>query len=530
MSRRHPVTGTLRKADERLGFASTARTAMAKVFPDHWTFMLGEIAFYSFLILVATGIYLTIFFDPSTSDTVYRGSYTPVRGHEVSAAYASTLALSWDVRGGLLIRQAHHWAAHIFIGAIVLHMCRIFFTGMFRKPRELNWTVGVTLLGLAMFNAFAGYSLPDDLLSGIGLHIFYSVALSIPVVGGWLALFAFGADFPGQAIIYRLYALHICVVPAIIFLLVAVHLGILIKQKHSHFAGPGRRSSNVVGSRAWPGYALRSFALMSLVAAVVFLAGGFAQINPIWEWGDFNSADVLSPSVADWYVAWIEGALRLFPPVQVWIFGHLIPEQFWAGALLPAATFALLYLWPFLDRVITKDRGTHHIAASPRESPIRVAIGVCVITFYSILLIAGGEELIVEWSRWPIAKIRLLLRCAVLATPVVTGAISYVVARTLKRSEKEGLLYLSWRDFRPRRSRAEAAEPAVGESYTGRTPSDPTVPGTAVPGESIRKEPVPGPELVLHGQDERERAEVGADERPLTEVPTWLKRDRGESR
>jgi ubiquinol-cytochrome c reductase cytochrome b subunit len=524
MSRHHPVTGTLRKADERLGFASVARTAMAKVFPDHWTFMLGEIAFYSFLILVATGIYLTMFFDPSSSDTVYHGSYTPVRGHEVSAAYASTLKLSWDVRGGLLIRQAHHWAAHIFIGAIILHMCRIFFTGMFRKPRELNWTVGVTLLGLAMFNAFAGYSLPDDLLSGIGLHIFYSVALSIPVIGGWLALFAFGADFPGDAIIYRLYALHICVVPAIIFLLVTVHLAILIRQKHSHFAGPGRRDANVVGSRAWPGYALRSFALLSLVAAVTFLAGGFAQINPIWVWGDFNSADVLSPSVADWYVAWIEGALRLFPPVQVWIFGHLIPEQFWAGALLPAATFGLLYLWPFLDRRITGDRGTHHLAASPRESPVRVAIGVCVITFYSILLIAGGEELIIEWSRWPVAKIRLLLRVAVLATPVVTGAIAYVVARTLKGSGKEGLLYLSWRDFRPRRSKEEAAELAAEGLYPGPSRADPTVPGSAVPGEPIRKEPAPGPEPVLHSEGEQEPGEPGEDERSLTEVPTWLKR------
>ncbi|HEU5044002.1 MAG TPA: ubiquinol-cytochrome c reductase cytochrome b subunit [Nocardioidaceae bacterium] len=519
MSRRHPVTGTLRKVDDRLEIASVAKTAMAKVFPDHWTFMLGEIAFYSFLILVATGVYLAIFFDPSSSETIYKGSYTPVSGHEVSAAYASTLELSWDVRGGLLMRQAHHWAAHIFIGAIVLHLCRIFFTGMFRKPRELNWTVGVTLLGLAMFNAFAGYSLPDDLLSGIGLHIFYSVALSVPVIGGWVALFAFGGDFPGDAIIYRLYALHILVVPALIFLLITVHLGILIRQKHSQFAGPGRSNANVVGSRAWPGYALRSFALLSLVAAVTFLAGGFAQINPIWVWGDFNSATVLSPSVADWYVAWIEGALRLFPPVQVWIFGNLIPEQFWAGALLPLLTFVLLYLWPFLDRVITKDRGTHHLAASPRESPVRVAIGVAALTFYGILLIAGAEELISEWSRWPVGFIRDLLRVAVLAMPVVTGTIAYVVARTLKRSGKEGVLFLSWRDFRPSRTREETTEPATGETFPEPTWSDPTVPGSAVAGEAFREEPVPGPPLVLDGAEQEE-------ERSLSEVPTWLKRSK----
>ncbi|MGN6130404.1 MAG: cytochrome b, partial [Nocardioidaceae bacterium] len=279
----------LRSLDDRLGYASVARSALAKIFPDHWSFMLGEIAMYSFIILVATGVYLTAFFDGSSAEKLYMGKYAPMHGEMFSAAYSSTVSLSWDVRGGLLMRQAHHWEALMFICAIVLHMCRIFFTGMFRKPRELNWMVGLTLLVLAIFNAFAGYSLPDDLLSGTGLHIFYAIMLSIPVVGAWLAFLVFGAEFPGGHIIERLYPIHIFVVPAMIALLLAVHLGILIKQTHSHFSGPGRRDSNVVGSRVWPSYALQSFALLCAVSAATFLAGGLFQINPIWQWGDFKS-------------------------------------------------------------------------------------------------------------------------------------------------------------------------------------------------------------------------------------------------
>ncbi|HEX6514772.1 MAG TPA: ubiquinol-cytochrome c reductase cytochrome b subunit [Nocardioidaceae bacterium] len=450
----------LRTLDERLGFASVARTALAKIFPDHWTFMLGEIAMYSFMLLVATGIYLTFFFEPSTELALYKGSYPPMRGETGTAAFVSTVQLSWDVRGGLLMRQAHHWAAHIFIGAIVLHLCRIFFTGMFRKPRELNWVVGVTLLGLAIFNAFAGYSLPDDLLSGTGLHIFNSIMLSIPVVGAWLAFFLFGGEFPGGWIIERLYTLHILIVPAVIAVLIAVHLGVLIKQKHSHFAGPGRRDSNVVGSRVWPAYALRSMALLFAVAAVTFLAGGLVQINPIWVWGDYEPQTILSPSVADWYILWVEGGLRLFPPVDAHVFGYLIPTQFWAGVLLPLLTFAVLYLWPWIDRRLTGDRETHHITGQPREYPVRTAIGVAALTFYAILLVAGSEELVSEWTRWPIGSIRAALRVVVLALPCLTGGVAYWLAGSLKRSEKGAMLELGRRDLVRHRRREETREPA----------------------------------------------------------------------
>ncbi len=432
----------LRRLDERLGYASVARKALAKIFPDHWTFMLGEIALYSFLLLVLTGVYLTLFFEPSSALRVYSGEYAPMSGELVSGALASTVELSWDVRGGLLIRQAHHWAAHVFLGAIVLHLLRIFFTGMFRKPRELNWVVGVTLLLLAILNAFAGYSLPDDLLSGTGLHIFNSIALSVPFGGAWLAFLVFDGEFPGDLIIERLYPLHVFVIPAVIAVLISVHLAMLIRQKHSHFAGPGRRPSNVVGSRVWPAYALRSMALLFAVAAVVFLAGGLVQINPVWVWAEFYPETIMSPSVADWYILWIEGALRLFPPVEFRVFGFLVPNQFWAGVFLPALTFGALYLWPLIDRRLTGDRGTHHLTGQPREAPVRVGVGVMALTFYATLLVAGMQELVVQWTGLSLETVRTTLRVVVLTLPLVTGAAAFWVARSLRRSGKKELLEL----------------------------------------------------------------------------------------
>jgi ubiquinol-cytochrome c reductase cytochrome b subunit len=451
--------GSLRKADERLGVAKVAKSTLRKIFPDHWSFMLGEISLYSFVVLVMTGTYLTLFFDPSSSLRVYTGSYAPLHGQELSSAYASTVELSWDVRGGLLFRQVHHWAAMIFIGAIALHLCRIYFTGMFRKPRELNWTIGVTLLLLSIVTSFAGYSLPDDLLSGTGLHIFYSVLEGVPFLGSWLAFLAFGQGFPGTHIIPRLYALHVFVIPALLAVLISAHLAILIRQKHSQFPGKGRRDSNVVGSRMWPAYGLRSMALLFTVIGVCFLIGGLAQINPIWVWGDFKSSAILSPSVADWYIAWIEGALRLFPRLEFHLFGEIVPNQFWAAVLMPGLTFALLYAWPFIDRRLTGDRGTHHLTGRPRESPVRVGIGVGAITFYSVLLVAAGEEEISGLTQAPLGTVRAVLRVLVLVLPLVTGWTGWMLARSLRHSDKESLLELERADLRlirPRRKRSDA--------------------------------------------------------------------------
>src|SRR5690348_11028007 len=187
--------------DDRTGAAKPVGYLMKKVFPEHWSFMLGEVAMYSMIICLLSGTFLTFWFVPSAGQVVYDGSFLPLRGVTMSEAYRSTIDISFDIRGGLLIRQIHHWAALMFIVAISVHMLRVFFTGAFRKPREINWVIGCILSMLALVEGFAGYSLPDDLLSGTGLRAAEGFMQSAPVIGSYMAYFVFGGAFPGEAII-----------------------------------------------------------------------------------------------------------------------------------------------------------------------------------------------------------------------------------------------------------------------------------------------------------------------------------------
>jgi ubiquinol-cytochrome c reductase cytochrome b subunit len=448
-----------RHLDARLGTTSLGRTALAKVFPDHWTFMFGEIALYCFIALVLTGTFLTLFFEPSTAESVYHGAYGPLDGSEVSSAFASTVHLSFDVRAGLLMRQAHHWAALLFVGAIVLHLLRIFFTGAFRKPREINWVIGVTMLALALLNGFTGYSMPDDLLSGTGLRIINSVVLSVPVVGGWMALLAFGGEFPTPELSPRLYISHVFLVPAVFAVLISLHLAILIRQKHAQFPGPGRTDTNVAGSRLWPAYAARSLSLATAVFAAVFLLGGLVQINPVWIYGPFHPAQATSPAQPDWYVAWGDGALRLFPNVEFHVFGHLVPSPFLPGAALGAVIFLVLYAWPWLDRRRTGDRDFHHVLERPRERPWRVAIGAGALTFFAVLLAAGADDILARLTGWPIATILRTLQIVVLILPIVVGAIAFVVARALRDGTATTVAELTAADLRAGLARRRGGKP-----------------------------------------------------------------------
>jgi ubiquinol-cytochrome c reductase cytochrome b subunit len=183
--------------DERTSASTAVKTLGRKIFPDHWSFMLGEVALYSFIVILISGTFLTFFYDPSMTQVEYEGSYLPLKGIEMSVAYHTALDISFDIRGGLLMRQVHHWAALLFVASIALHMLRVFFTGAFRKPRELNWIVGFLLFVLAMAEGFTGYSLPDDLLSGNGLRIIDGMIKAFPVVGVWMSYLFFGDEFPG---------------------------------------------------------------------------------------------------------------------------------------------------------------------------------------------------------------------------------------------------------------------------------------------------------------------------------------------
>ncbi len=330
------------------------------------------------------------------------------------------------------MRQIHHWAALLFLAAIVAHLCRIFFTGAFRKPREINWIVGVTLLLLGLANGFTGYSLPDDLLSGTGLRVVYSFVLSIPVVGAWIAFLVFGGEFPAHDILRRLFVIHILIVPLAIFGLLSIHLAILWRQKHTQFRGRGRKEHNVVGSKLWPTYAMKSVGLFTLVASVLCFLGGLVQINPVWLYGPFEPPAVSTAAQPDWYLGWTEGAIRLFPPWFVHIGSYSIPEVFWPAIVLPGITFALLYAWPFLEARVTRDHAEHHLLDRPSDRPMRTAIGAGVLTFFVVLTAAGGQDIIAAKLQLDIVPVTSTLRVLVFVLPLLIGAAVWKICRDLK--------------------------------------------------------------------------------------------------
>ncbi|HVA60023.1 MAG TPA: cytochrome bc complex cytochrome b subunit [Mycobacteriales bacterium] len=429
---------TLRVVDDRFGSANFLRRNLNKVFPDHWSFMLGEIALYSFVILLLTGTYLSLFFRASSQEVFYNGSYAPLRGLKMSEAYASTLHISFDVRAGLIIRQIHHWAALIFVSAIFVHLMRVYFTGAYRKPREINWLIGVGLLTLAILEGFAGYSLPDDLLSGTGIRIAYSVLESIPLVGTWLAFFVFGGAFPGQDFIPRLYIAHILLVPGLLLALITAHMMILWHQKHTDFAGPDKTEHNVIGSTIWPGFAWKTQGFLFLVFGVSALLGGFAQINPIWLYGPYNPAVVSAGSQPDWYIGFLEGSLRLMPNIEWNLFGHTIDlNVLFPGIILPGIMFTLLGLIPWLERWKTKDHAYHNVLDRPRNKANRTAAGVLAIVFYLVLLVGGGNDVLAKTFDWSLQGTTWALRVLIIVLPLLSFYVTKRICLGLQHSDAD---------------------------------------------------------------------------------------------
>jgi ubiquinol-cytochrome c reductase cytochrome b subunit len=434
----NPLDRAYRFVDDRLGISHFTRKALTKIFPDHWSFMIGEIAMYCLVILIVTGIYLTFFFVPATKEVVYQGAYAPLRGVEMSQAYASSLDISFEVRAGMVMRQMHHWAALVFVAAIVVHLCRVFFTGAFRRPRELNWIVGVTLLVLAIGNGFLGYSLLDDLLSGTGVRVGYSIALAIPLAGTWIAFLFFGGEFPNTEFITRFFVLHVLIVPALIIGLLTVHLAMVWRQKHTQFKGAGRAEANIVGSRLWPQYAAKSAALFLLVAAVLALLGGLAQINPVWLYGPYKAtqaAAATSGSQPDWYMGWVDGALRIMPAWEIRAFGHTVANPFFPGVLMPGITFGVLYAWPFLERRFTRDDEPHNLLDRPRDAPLRTALGAATLAFYGILLLAGGNDILAGIFRIAPEVITNAFRVLIVVVPLAVFFVTRSVCRGLARDD-----------------------------------------------------------------------------------------------
>ncbi|MCL5734315.1 MAG: cytochrome bc complex cytochrome b subunit [Actinobacteria bacterium] len=419
--------------DENLGGAGFVRRSMRHIFPDHWSFFLGEVALYCFVVLVVTGIFLSLFFKASGDQMVYHGSYEPLRGTTMSAAYSSVLQITFDVRGGLLIRQIHHWAALVFIGALLLHVCRMFFTGAYRRPRRANWLIGVTLLILVISAGFTGYSAPDDMLSGTGLRITFSIIESIPLIGPWLAFLIFGGSFPSADFVARLFPLHIFLLPGLIAGLLGVHLAILWRQKHTVFRDSGGDDKTIVGTRFFPNYALRSGGYFFLVGGMLAALGAFLQLNPVWLYGPYSSWSATSAAQPDWYTGWLEGALRLFPAWDIHIGGFLLPAIFWPGVVLPLLLIGFLYYWPWLDVRITGDRGVHNVLQGASERPGRTALGAAILAALAALFVAGGDDVIAVIFGGNFRTIVWVLRGCFLGLTPTVALITYYLCRLRRR-------------------------------------------------------------------------------------------------
>ena len=437
-----PLAGPARWADERLGLGGATKKQLRKVFPDHWSFMLGEIALWSFVVLLLTGVFLTFWFRPSMAEVVYDGSYDALRGLHMSEAYASTLHISFDVRGGLLMRQMHHWAAHLFIGAMFVHMMRVFLTGAFRKPRELNWIIGGLLLVLGILEGFAGYSLPDDLLSGTGLRIADGLVKATPVVGTYMSFFMFGGEFPGEDIISRLYIAHVLLIPGIILALIAAHMLLLVFHKHTQWPGPGRTNDNVVGFPMLPVYMAKAGGFFFIVFGIIALIGGLVTINPIWIFGPYMPDQVSAGSQPDWYMGFAEGLLRIMPGWESTIFGFTIS---W-NVLIPAQIVPVLLLvvclgYPFIEQWITGDKREHHLLQRPRNAPTRTAFFAAMVTLYGLLWAAGGNDILAVVFGLNLNHITYFMRVAVFVLPIVVFILTRRWCISLQRHDNEVLLH-----------------------------------------------------------------------------------------
>ncbi|GAA4694732.1 ubiquinol-cytochrome c reductase cytochrome b subunit [Nocardioides nanhaiensis] len=429
-------------ADERLGLGTAMKKNLRKVFPDHWSFMLGEIALWSFVILLLTGGFLTLWYDPSMAEVTYEGAYDPMRGVHMSASYASTLHLSFDVRGGLLMRQIHHWAAMLFIAAMLVHMMRVAFTGAYRKPRELNWVIGCILLLLGTIEGFTGYSLPDDLLSGTGVRAADGFMKASPVIGSYMSFFIFGGEFPGEAVIPRFYVAHVLLIPGILLALIAAHMLLLVYHKHTQWPGPGRTNDNVVGYPMLPVYAAKAGGFFFIVFGVTAVMGALLTINPVWQYGPYDPTKVTAGSQPDWYMGWPDGALRIIPGWESEIFGYLISWNVMIPILiLPPLMLMVLILLPFIESWVTGDKREHHLLQRPRDAPTRTAVMVALMTFYGVLWAAGGNDIIAIKLHLSINQITYAFRVLTFLGPIIAFIITKRWCISLQRHDREKVLH-----------------------------------------------------------------------------------------
>ena len=397
------------------GYRGILRSLYQRSRADRWSSLFGQVAVYAFVVTAITGVFLLVYYKPNMTQVSYHGSYRKLDGVPMSQAYRSTLDISFDVRGGLLMRQIHHWAALLFIAAACAHLLRLYFTGAFRRPRWLNWLIWVTLLVLGMVAGVSGTILPDDLMSGGSLSVLEGVTLSIPVIGTHLMLWIFGGDFPGHAIIPRAYWLHVAVLPAVMIALFA-----LLRRR-------GRPVITPV-----------SVVMFWFTCAALALLGTFAQVNPVWLVGPYQPGSISAGSVPGWYMGFLDGALRIMPGWEFSVAGYpltlavLVP-----GVVVPGAFFALLAMYPLLDRRLTGDQPTDRLLDRPRDAATRTGIGAAGITFYGLLWAAAANDEIAYHLRISLFAVTWFFRVAVLAGPVLAFIVTERMCLGLARRDRD---------------------------------------------------------------------------------------------
>lgn len=411
------------------------KKAGKKAFPPHWSFLFGELAMFSFGMLVLTGLYLVFFYDASAELVPYSGSYAALQGVEVSRAFHSVMDITFEQRLGWVIRQTHHWSAVVFAALIAVHAMRVFFTGAFRRPRRLNWMVGLTLLVLTLATGFFGFVLPHDLLAASSARIGHSLAVSVPLVGPGVAELLFAGPFGNPDMLHRAWLLHVLVMPALMVGLLLIHLALVWFQTHTQYPEATSGEGIVEGSPAWPVYTVKTAGLAILVAGVLLAAGALIEIGPVWIYGPFDVASSTVPAQPDWYVAWVEGALRIFPPLTFTIGDYLVPSPFVVGATLPLFIFAACFVWPFAEERLTGDRNVHHLLDRPRHRPVRTSLGVTGLTGLGLLVAAASQDLQAFLFEVPLERMTVTYRIAVLVVPPAAGVVTYLVCQALAREE-----------------------------------------------------------------------------------------------
>ncbi|MFC7076286.1 cytochrome b [Haloarcula halophila] len=410
---------------------------LGKAFPAEDSFLLGEVALFCFLLLVLSGIFLGFFFEPSTSAVEYDGSVEKFQGQEMPEAFVSVLHITYDVPFGMFIRRLHHWAAHLFVASIGLHMLRVFFTGAYRNPREPNWIVGTGLAALSMGAAYTGYALPFDEFAATATSIGYNLTISVPLLGDFLGQVVFGGEFPSSATIPRLYFLHVLVIPMAIAGGLALHMWILIRQKHTEapreddvVAGDREidkdDDSVIVGLPAVPNQAAVSAVVFFLTAATLSALAGLLPVHNVAEYGPNDPASTPALIMPDWFLMWVYGFLKLLPQIGFSVGPAHINGEFVGGVLLPGLVFLAIAAWPFIDRTPEPT----HFTADPLQRPWQTGVGVAAVAFVMIASIAGMNNILADQVLGTTTEVvNPILTAALLGVPPVLGGITYLLLR-----------------------------------------------------------------------------------------------------